>query len=65
MHGNPGFAPWTGRRQRVRAVDLPADGTVHVVVPEQTAAHDGPAGFVRRSADEGVHQIEMQRRTTE
>ena len=65
MHADPEFSSRTARRRRVRAVDPPAEGTVRVVVPEQTAAHDGPAGFVRRIADERVHQIETQRRTTE
>jgi acetyl-CoA carboxylase carboxyl transferase subunit beta len=62
MHGSSDFAPQMARRQRVRAVDLLADGTVHAVVPEQVAAHEDPAGFARRIADECVHQIQIQAR---
>jgi acyl-CoA carboxylase subunit beta len=65
MHGTPEFAPQMVRRQRVRAFDLLADGTVHAVVPEQFAAHEDPAGFARRIADECIRQIKVQRRTTE
>ena len=60
MHGSAEFAPQMARRQRVRAVDLLADGTVHAVVPERVAAHKDPAGFSRLIAAECVHQIQIQ-----
>jgi acetyl-CoA carboxylase carboxyl transferase subunit beta len=60
MHGSSDFAPQMARRQRVRAPDLLADGTVHAVVPELVAAHEEPAAFARRIADECVHQIRLQ-----
>jgi acetyl-CoA carboxylase carboxyl transferase subunit beta len=60
VHGSSDFAPQMARRQRVRAVDLLADGTVHAVVPELAAAHEEPAAFARRIADECVHQIRLQ-----
>jgi acetyl-CoA carboxylase carboxyl transferase subunit beta len=60
MHGSSDCAPQMARRQRVRAADLLADGTVHAVVAEQVAAHEDPVGFARRIADECVHQIQIQ-----
>jgi acetyl-CoA carboxylase carboxyl transferase subunit beta len=60
MHGSSDCAPQMARRQRVRAADLLADGTVHAVVAEQVAAHEDPAGFARRIVDECVNQIRLQ-----
>ncbi len=60
MHGSSDFAPQMARRQRARAVDLLADGTVHAVVPELVAAYDELAAFTCRIADECVHQIRLQ-----
>lgn len=60
MHGSPDLAAPVARRQRVRAIDLLADGTVHAVVAEQVPAHEDPAGFVRRIAHECVRQIQAQ-----
>jgi acetyl-CoA carboxylase carboxyl transferase subunit beta len=48
------------RQQRVRAQDLLADGTVHVVVPEDPAAHLDPEGFSRAIAAELVRQVRVQ-----
>ncbi|MEW9552229.1 carboxyl transferase domain-containing protein [Nonomuraea sp. NPDC050783] len=64
LHGGPELAPLMARRQRVRAVDLLADGTVHAVVPEEVPAHEDPAGFARRVADECLRQIGRQRGAT-
>ncbi|GAA2206608.1 hypothetical protein GCM10009850_020660 [Nonomuraea monospora] len=61
LHGGPEQAPSVARRQRVRAVDLLAEGIVHAVVPEHVPAHEDPAGFARRIADECVRQITAQR----
>ncbi|TYB69149.1 acetyl-CoA carboxyl transferase [Nonomuraea sp. PA05] len=61
LHGGPEQAPSVARRQRVRAVDLLAEGIVHAVVPEHAPAHEDPAGFARRVADECVRQIAAQR----
>ncbi|MGW3350199.1 carboxyl transferase domain-containing protein [Nonomuraea rubra] len=61
LHGGPEQAPAVARRQRVRAADLLAEGIVHAVVPEHVPAHEDPAGFARRIADECVRQIALQR----
>ncbi|NUR86109.1 MAG: hypothetical protein HOY71_18670, partial [Nonomuraea sp.] len=47
-------------RQRIRAADLLADGTVHAVVPEPVPAHEDPPGFARRVAAECLRQIVSQ-----
>lgn len=61
VHRDVDHAPELARRQRVRAADLLADGTVHAVVPEDPPAHEDPVGFTRRVAAEVVRQIELQR----
>ncbi|MFB4270542.1 carboxyl transferase domain-containing protein [Nonomuraea sp. GTA35] len=61
LHGGPEQAPAVARLQRVRAADLLAEGIVHAVVPEHVPAHEDPAGFARRIADECVRQIALQR----
>lgn len=60
LHGSPGQAPEVAARQRVSAADLLADGIVHAIVPERVPAHDEPAAFARRVADECVRQIDLQ-----
>ena len=57
LHGSPDRAPEVAVRQRVSAADLLADGIVHAIVPEPVPAHDDPAAFARRIADECVRQI--------
>jgi acetyl-CoA carboxylase carboxyl transferase subunit beta len=59
MHGSSEFAPQMARRQRVGAVELVADGTVHAVVPEPVPAHEDAAAFARRISDECVRQIRL------
>ncbi|MCK2212355.1 acetyl-CoA carboxylase carboxyltransferase subunit alpha/beta [Actinomadura sp. ATCC 31491] len=63
LHGGPERAPAVARRQRVGAADLLAEGIVHAVVPEHRPAHEDPARFARRVADECVRQIHLQRRS--
>jgi acetyl-CoA carboxylase carboxyl transferase subunit beta len=60
LHGVPDRAPEMADMQRVGAADLLADGIVHAVVPEHVPAHEDPAAFVRRIADECVRQIRRQ-----
>lgn len=62
LHHSTDFAPQMAHRQRVSAVDLLTDGTVHAVVPEHRPAHEDPAAFCRRIAAECLHQIDIQRR---
>jgi acyl-CoA carboxylase subunit beta len=61
LHGSPGQAPQVAARQRIRAADLLADGTVHAIVPEPVPAHQAPSAFARRIARECVRQIHLQR----
>jgi len=61
LYGRPDEAREVAARQRVRAADLLADGTVHAVVPEPVPAHQEPAAFARRIADECVRQIRLLR----
>jgi acyl-CoA carboxylase subunit beta len=62
LHGSTEFAPQMADRQRVSAIDLLADGTVHAIVPEHRPAHEDPAAFARRIAAECLRQIDIQRR---
>ncbi|MBA2444784.1 MAG: acetyl-CoA carboxyl transferase [Nocardioidaceae bacterium] len=50
-------APEMTERQRVGSRELLADGIVHVVVPEQPAAHLDPRGFARAIVATCVEQI--------
>ena len=50
VHGDVTHAAEMAERQRVGALDLLAEGIVHVVVPELPAAHLDPAGFARAIA---------------
>jgi acetyl-CoA carboxylase carboxyl transferase subunit beta len=61
LPGGTEDAPRMARRQRIGAADLLADGTVHVVVPEPTPAHEDPAAFARRVTAEVLRQIDLQR----
>jgi acetyl-CoA carboxylase carboxyl transferase subunit beta len=61
LYGRGDRAQEAAARQRVSAADLLADGTVHAIVPEPVPAHDDPAAFARRVADECVRQIQQQR----
>jgi acyl-CoA carboxylase subunit beta len=61
LHGTTRRAADMARRQRVRSVDLLADGVVHVVVPEPVPAHHAPRDFCNRLADEIAVQVLAQR----
>jgi acetyl-CoA carboxylase carboxyl transferase subunit beta len=47
VHHDTSHAPLLAQTQRISALDLLADGTVHVVVPERPPAHEDPPAFVR------------------
>jgi acyl-CoA carboxylase subunit beta len=47
VHHDTAHAAELAEHQQVSALDLHADGFVHVVVPERPAAHEDPRGFVR------------------
>jgi acetyl-CoA carboxylase carboxyl transferase subunit beta len=59
LYGRPDQAREVAAGQRVRAADLLADGIVHAVVPEPVPAHQEPAAFARRVADECVRQVRL------
>ena len=61
VHRSAAFAAELARQQRIRAVDLQADGIVSVIVPEEPPAHQDPVGFSRRIAAECARQIATQR----
>jgi len=60
LTGDPGLAPQLARAQRVRAVDLLADGIAHTLVPEPTPAHDDPENFCRRLAHAATAALRSQ-----
>jgi acetyl-CoA carboxylase alpha subunit len=57
VHHDVGHAAEMTRRQRVGSYDLFDEGIVHVVVPEQPAAHLDPEGFARAVARTCADQI--------
>jgi acetyl-CoA carboxylase carboxyl transferase subunit beta len=57
---DPHHAPEMARRQRIRAQDLLADGSVHAIIPERPAAHLAPARFSQATVEEIVCQIRSQ-----
>ena len=65
VHHDVEHAAEMAERQRVGALDLLAEGIVHVVVPEQPAAHLDPAGFARaiaRACADQVRELLAERR---
>ncbi len=60
LFGDPHHAPDTARRQRIRAQDLLADGSVHAIIAERPAAHLAPARFSQATAKEIACQIRSQ-----
>ncbi|RFU39651.1 acetyl-CoA carboxyl transferase, partial [Actinomadura logoneensis] len=50
VHRTPDRAPELAAAQRVRAVDLRADGIVDAIIPEEPDAADEPEAFCARVA---------------
>lgn len=62
LHGTPDRAAELAKDQRIRSLDLLADGIADVVVPEPVPAHLDPAAFCLRMAEAAVAELDAQRR---
>jgi acetyl-CoA carboxylase alpha subunit len=60
MFGDTTHAAEMARRQRIRAEDLLASGTAHVLVREDQPAHSDPSGFAKTLALEISRAIRTQ-----